>query len=58
MDGLHFRRLSAVESSGLTRPFTLDEVKQAVWDCNSFKSPGPDGITFGFIKQFWSRTEG
>ena len=41
------------ESSGLIRPFSLDEVKQAVWECDNFKSPGPDGITFGFIKQFW-----
>jgi len=36
------------------RPFTLEEVKQAVWDCDSFKSPGPDGINFGFLKQFWT----
>ena len=24
-----------------------------MWDCDSFKSPGPDGIHFGFIKDFW-----
>jgi hypothetical protein len=24
-----------------------------VWDCDNFKCPGPDGITFGFIKDFW-----
>lgn len=24
-----------------------------MWDCDSFNSPGPDGISFGFIKQFW-----
>ena len=35
------------------RPFTLEEVKQHVWDCDKFKSPGPDGINFGFIKDFW-----
>jgi len=28
-------------------------VKQAVWDCDSFKSLGPDGISFVFIKEFW-----
>jgi len=28
-------------------------VKQAVWDCDSFKSPEPDGISFDFIKHFW-----
>lgn len=29
------------------------EIKEAIWDCDSFKSPGPDDINFGFIKQFW-----
>jgi hypothetical protein len=24
-----------------------------VWDCDNYKSPGPDGIMFGFIKDFW-----
>lgn len=28
-------------------------MKQAIWDCDSFKSPCPEGISFGFIKQFW-----
>jgi len=37
----------------LTKPFSMTEVKQAVWDCESYKSPGPDGISFGFIKEFW-----
>ncbi|AES70289.2 hypothetical protein MTR_3g051000 [Medicago truncatula] len=33
----------------------VDDVKVegAVWDCDSYKSLGPDGIRFGFIKQFW-----
>ena len=34
--------------------FQEEEVKQAVWDCGSYKSLGPDGLTFKFIKQFWS----
>jgi hypothetical protein len=45
--------LSVIEAGNLIRQFTVEEVKQAVWDCDSFKSPGPDGINFGFIKQFW-----
>jgi hypothetical protein len=53
VDGLLFRKLSFRESSNLTKPFSLEEIKQAVWDCDSFKSPGPDGINFGFIKEFW-----
>ncbi|XP_024626759.1 uncharacterized protein [Medicago truncatula] len=36
----------------LIKPFSLEEVKKAVWDCDSFKSPGPDGISFGFVKEF------
>lgn len=41
-------------SGNIIRPFTLDEVKQAIWDCDRYKSPGPDGINFGFLKQFWN----
>jgi hypothetical protein len=28
-------------------------VKAAVWDCDNFKSPRPDGVHLGFIKDFW-----
>ena len=31
----------------------MEEVKAEVWDCDSFKCPGPDGISFGFIKKNW-----
>jgi len=53
IDGLHFRQLSYTEAGSLTKSFTMEEVKQTVWDCDSYKSPGPDGVHFGFIKQFW-----
>jgi len=52
VDNLHFHRLSVAEGNLLTCPFSEAEVKAAVWDCDSFKSPGPDGIHFGFIKEF------
>ncbi|GJT60696.1 RNA-directed DNA polymerase, eukaryota, reverse transcriptase zinc-binding domain protein [Tanacetum coccineum] len=29
---------------------TMDEVKNAVWECGSDKAPGPDGFTFAFVK--------
>jgi hypothetical protein len=51
--GMNFQKLSYSQAGSLVRPFSLEEVKQAVWDCASFKSPGPDGINFGFIKDFW-----
>ncbi|GJT38145.1 RNA-directed DNA polymerase, eukaryota [Tanacetum coccineum] len=34
-----------------------EELKRAVWDCGVDKSPGPDGFTFGFYRQFWSTIE-
>jgi len=36
------------------KPFSVEEVKVAVWDCENFKCPGRDGDTFGFIKDFWN----
>ena len=53
MAGLHFRSLSHAEGGALVKPFFLDEVKAAVWDCDNFKCSGPDDISFGFIKEFW-----
>ena len=34
-------------------PFSVDEIKQAVWDCGSFKSLELDGVNMGFVKDFW-----
>ena len=53
IEGLQFQKLSGVEAGALTKPFSQVEVKQAIWDCDSFKSPGRDDISFGFIKEFW-----
>ncbi|GJW30068.1 RNA-directed DNA polymerase, eukaryota, reverse transcriptase zinc-binding domain protein [Tanacetum coccineum] len=32
---------------------TLEEIKEAVWDCGSSKAPGPDGYSFAFVKKYW-----
>ena len=32
----------------------MEEVKQAVWDCDGSKAPGPDGFTFSFYKKVWN----
>jgi hypothetical protein len=53
VENLQFRKLSSVQVGNLSKPFSLAEVNQAVWDYDSFKSPGPDGINLGFIKDFW-----
>ena len=49
---MQFQRLSFMEMGTLTKSFSVDEVKAAVWDCDSFKSSSHDGINFGFIKNF------
>ncbi|CAJ2670980.1 unnamed protein product [Trifolium pratense] len=58
VDNLQFKRLNQVECVSLIKPFTEGEVKTAVWYCDSYKSPGPDGINFGFIKDFWTELRG
>jgi len=37
----------------LDDPFSLDEVKRALFSMNSFKAPGPDGIQAHFYKYGW-----
>ncbi|GJW57332.1 RNA-directed DNA polymerase, eukaryota [Tanacetum coccineum] len=34
-----------------------EELKRAVWDSGTDKSPGPDGFTFGFYHRFWKIIE-
>jgi hypothetical protein len=58
VDNLPFKQLNSEECGSLTSPFLEAEVKAAVWDCDSFKSPGPDGINFGFFKDFWVELKG
>jgi hypothetical protein len=53
VDGLVFSRLDHGDEGSLIKPFDAEEVKTGVWDCDNYKSPGPDGINFGFIKEFW-----
>jgi hypothetical protein len=56
--GLQFRTLTPVEGGTLVRPFSHEEVRVAVWDYDSYKSPGPNGINFGFLKEFWPELKG
>ncbi|GJZ71826.1 hypothetical protein Tco_0635677 [Tanacetum coccineum] len=45
-----FKKISESDSSILDAPFSLDEIKNAVFDCGGGKAPGPDGFTFKSIK--------
>ncbi|GJZ64025.1 RNA-directed DNA polymerase, eukaryota [Tanacetum coccineum] len=35
----------------------LNEIKRAVWDCGTNKTPGQDGVTFEFFRQYWKFLE-
>jgi len=50
---LNFRTLSIREGAAITKPLSMEELKNAVWDCDSYKCPRADGVNFGFIKEFW-----
>lgn len=47
------KRISDQDNALLISPFSEEEIKEAVWSCESAKSPGPDGFNFGFFKEFW-----
>ncbi|GKC86189.1 RNA-directed DNA polymerase, eukaryota [Tanacetum coccineum] len=38
----------------MERPITYEEVKRAVWDCGTNKSPRPDGFSFEFYRKYWT----
>nr|GEU38332.1 putative RNA-directed DNA polymerase, eukaryota, reverse transcriptase zinc-binding domain protein [Tanacetum cinerariifolium] len=46
--------LTIEQHEDLERNVSKEELKRAVWDCGTDKSPGPDGFTFGFFCHFWS----
>jgi len=55
VDNMIFKFLNMVDEGDLVKPFSLVEVKQAVWNYDSFKSPWLDGMNLGFIKDLrWS----
>jgi hypothetical protein len=55
IENLNFNMLNVGQCGDLTKPFSVEEVKETVWDCDSFKSPGPDGVNMGFVKDFWPK---
>lgn len=54
ISNLLFKSLTMLDEVELIKPFTMEEIKHAVWECDSFKSPGRDGINVGFVKDFWN----
>lgn len=53
LDGLH-QKVTAADNDTLTRPFTFEEVKLAVFSMAPDKAPGPDGFNPAFFRHFWT----
>jgi hypothetical protein len=58
MQHFDFKQIDEEDNLRLIAEFSEEEIKRAVWDCESSKSPGPDGVNFGFIKEFWEVIKG
>nr|GFD20597.1 RNA-directed DNA polymerase, eukaryota, reverse transcriptase zinc-binding domain protein [Tanacetum cinerariifolium] len=52
------RRHLVIKVFDLEDMVSNEEIKRAVWDCGSDKSPGPDRFTFEFFKKFWTNVGG
>lgn len=45
--------VTAAQNAKLMMSVTIEEIKEAVFDINPNKCPGPDGMTGHFFQQFW-----
>ncbi|XP_068466659.1 uncharacterized protein [Phaseolus vulgaris] len=50
---VRFNSISEADNELLVGEFSEEEIRTAVWNCESSKSPGPVGFNFGFIKFCW-----
>lgn len=53
MEIFHLNSLNVLEYQALVLIIMEEKVKKIVWDYDNFKSQGPDGFNFGFLKDFW-----
>lgn len=53
MDGAGVDTLTQEEETFLTRPFSIEELKEAVFGMESNKTAGPDGFNIEFYQHFW-----
>lgn len=47
------KKILDFDNSMLVVPFSEQKVTDAIVDCDSGKSPGPEGFNFRFLKEFW-----
>ncbi|GJU47617.1 hypothetical protein Tco_1204883 [Tanacetum coccineum] len=54
LDSHMFQKSSIDQNVDLESDASLEEIKKAVWECGTNKSPGPDGFSFEFIRKYWN----
>jgi len=50
LEAVELKSLSHEDNLSLVAEFSEKEVRDAVWQCEGSKNPGPDGFNFNFIK--------
>jgi len=53
LDGVKFKSITPFANESLLAEFSEEEIRDAVWQCEGFKSSGPDGFNFNFIRKSW-----
>nr|GEV97170.1 RNA-directed DNA polymerase, eukaryota [Tanacetum cinerariifolium] len=57
LDMNYSKTLSTDQQVELELEGSKEDIKKAVWDCGTDKSPGSDRFTFGFYRRFWKIIE-
>ena len=52
-DGVEWEGISTSLSSWLERPFAVEEIKEAVFECEGNKAPSPDGFLMALFQSQW-----
>jgi len=54
VENVTFKTLNMAQSGDLTKPLNVEEVKQTMWDCDSFNSMGLRLLILGSLRIFWA----
>lgn len=55
LGGIDMTHLLDEDEMCLEEPFSENEIKGAVWNCNGNKIPGPDGSSLSFLQSYWEK---
>lgn len=53
LTGIDFKEFPVGDNVMLEKPFSLEELKETIWDCAGDKTPGLNGFSLEFFKQGW-----